>query len=103
MNDQPASTLWYHDHSLGVTRLNVYAGLAGFYLLRDESEPELDLPGGEYEIPLVLQDRTFNDDGSLFYPTGLSGDDRAESRPEPSIVRSSTGTHRSLTGRHGLD
>lgn len=86
VNDQPASTLWYHDHSLGITRLNVYAGLAGFYLLRDESEPELDLPSDEYEIPLVLQDRTFNDDGSLFYPTGVSEENTAESRPEPSIV-----------------
>lgn len=78
-NDQRASTLWYHDHALGITRLNVYAGLAGFWLLRDDEEDSLNLPGpapqlGDpagtryYEIPLAIQDRTFNTDGSLFYP-----------------------------------
>ncbi|HET7325160.1 MAG TPA: multicopper oxidase domain-containing protein, partial [Halococcus sp.] len=72
VNDQPPATLWYHDHSLGSTRLNVYAGLAGFYLIRNEHEQDLDLPEGEYEIPLVLQDRSFNEDGSLFYPTAVS-------------------------------
>lgn len=68
-NDQPASTLWFHDHALGVTRLNVYAGLAAFYLLRDTAEDALNLPKGPYEIPLVLQDKSFNDDGSLAYKT----------------------------------
>jgi hypothetical protein len=50
-NEQLASTLWYHDHALGITRLNVYMGLAGLYLLRDAVENALDLPSGEYEIP----------------------------------------------------
>lgn len=69
-NIQPATTLWYHDHAIGITRLNVYAGLAGFYLLRDECEDQLNLPRGKYEIPLVIQDRSFNEeDGSLFYPS----------------------------------
>ncbi|MCA9298654.1 MAG: multicopper oxidase domain-containing protein, partial [Phycisphaerales bacterium] len=67
-NDQDAATLWYHDHALGITRLNVYLGLAGFYLVRDDVEDALGLPSGSYEIPLVIQDRTFNSDGSLFYP-----------------------------------
>lgn len=67
-NKQRAAPLWYHDHSLGITRLNVYAGLAGLYMLRDSIEDTLRLPGGKYEIPLVIQDRFFNDDGSLFYP-----------------------------------
>ncbi|WP_437842438.1 multicopper oxidase family protein [Sorangium sp. So ce1153] len=86
-NDQRPSTLWYHDHSLGITRLNVYAGPAGFYLLRGGPDdlPHDALPGpaprpGDppgarvHEIPLVIQDRSFNDDGSLFYPAsrGLS-------------------------------
>ncbi len=67
---QPA-TLWYHDHVLGITRLNVYAGLAGFYLLRDPSlEGPLNLPSGAYEIPLVVQDRMFFTDGQLMYPVG---------------------------------
>jgi FtsP/CotA-like multicopper oxidase with cupredoxin domain len=80
-NDQAAATFWYHDHTLGMTRLNVYAGPAGFYLLRGG---ERDLPAGVlpgpapqrsdepgtkyYEIPIVVQDRSFSADGSLFYP-----------------------------------
>lgn len=67
-NDQPASTLWYHDHAMTMTRLNVYAGLAGFYLIREPFESSLNLPAGNYEIPLAIQDRSFNDDGSLAYP-----------------------------------
>ena len=78
-NDQRPATLWYHDHTLGMTRLNVYAGPAGFWLLRGNEEAALDLPGpapsaGDgpnrryYEIPIVIQDRSFNRDGSLFYP-----------------------------------
>jgi len=67
-NIQQAGTLWYHDHAIGITRLNVYMGLAGFYLLRDDAEDALNLPRGEYEIPLAIQDRSFNPDGSLKYP-----------------------------------
>ncbi len=67
-NRQAAATLWYHDHALGITRLNVYTGLAGFYLIRDSLEQKLNLPRGSYEIPLMIQDRSFNPDGSLFYP-----------------------------------
>jgi FtsP/CotA-like multicopper oxidase with cupredoxin domain len=67
-NLQPPGTIWYHDHALGITRLNVYMGLAGFYLIRDATEAALELPAGEYEIPLAIQDRTFNSDGSLQYP-----------------------------------
>ena len=97
-NDQPSSTIWYHDHSLGMTRLNVMAGPAGFWLIRDGVNPTGEtglitgiLPGpapvrGEdlattnlpaslggsrnkyREIPIVIQGRSFNDDGSLFYP-----------------------------------
>ena len=59
--------LWYHDHALGITRLNVYAGLSGFYLLRDDQERSMDLPSGDYEIPMVLQDRTLDDQGQLVY------------------------------------
>ncbi|NLK01193.1 MAG: multicopper oxidase domain-containing protein [Clostridia bacterium] len=67
-NHQPGTTLWYHDHAVGITRLNVYAGLAGFYLIRDRLEERLNLPRGPYEIPLMIQDKAFNEDGSLFYP-----------------------------------
>lgn len=67
-NLQNPTTLWYHDHALGITRLNVYMGLAGLYLIRDPSEAKLNLPQGPHEIPLVIQDRSFNKDGSLRYP-----------------------------------
>ncbi len=93
-NDQPSSTLWYHDHSLGMTRNNVYAGPAGFWLLRESGGGEtgllsgtlpgpapaagqavldLNVPGNAVraairEIPIVIQDRSFNADGSLYYP-----------------------------------
>ncbi len=70
-NNQLPATLWYHDHALGITRLNVYMGLAGFYLIRDNFETGLGLPAGQYEIPLVVQDRQFNPDGSLYYPADL--------------------------------
>lgn len=68
-NYMPACTLWYHDHSLGITRLNVYAGLAGFYLIKDQREQELNLPRGPYDIPLIIQDKSFHPDGALVYPT----------------------------------
>ncbi len=72
-NAQPATALWYHDHAIGITRLNIYAGLAGFYLIRDDEEEALNLPRGEYEIPLMLQDRLFAADGSLVYPAAVGG------------------------------
>jgi spore coat protein A len=66
-NSQIANHLWYHDHAMGITRLNVYAGLAANYFLRDSIEDGLNLPKGAYEIPLVIQDKSFNEDGSLHY------------------------------------
>ncbi len=59
LNDQQAGNLWYHDHALGITRLNVYAGLAGGYLIRDAIEDGLNLPTVPYEVPLILQDKAF--------------------------------------------
>ena len=95
-NDQPATTLWYHDHTLGMTRSNVYAGPAGFWIIRGgpydsatvgggpavlpgpapvatQDVLALNVPGNPVrnmirEIPIVIQDRSFNADGSLFYP-----------------------------------
>lgn len=74
-NDQEATELWYHDHGLGTTRLNIYAGLTGFYFIRDELEDSLNLPRGDFEIPLMIQDRSFNLDGSLLYPVVDTGGD----------------------------
>jgi bilirubin oxidase len=69
-NDQRATTLWFHDHTLGITRLNVYAGMAGFYLLRGGASDLAAgvLPQGAFEIPLLIQDKSFYNDGSLFFP-----------------------------------
>jgi FtsP/CotA-like multicopper oxidase with cupredoxin domain len=72
-NDVPAGNLWYHDHALGITRLNVYAGLAGFYFVRDEfdtgtADNPLGLPAWPYEKAYAIQDRMFTEDGQLFYP-----------------------------------
>ena len=77
---QDAATLWYHDHAMGIERLNQYAGLFGFFLIRDEAEDKLGLPKGKYEIPLAFADRLFSADGSLYYPD--SGDDAAPWVPE---------------------
>ncbi|MEI5907507.1 multicopper oxidase [Bacillus spongiae] len=74
-NQQPATTLWYHDHAMGITRLNIYAGLAGFYIIHDQEEQLLPLPKGSYDIPLLIQDRSFDSSGALFYP----------SQPDPPI------------------
>jgi FtsP/CotA-like multicopper oxidase with cupredoxin domain len=97
-NSQRAATLWYHDHTLGMTRLNVYAGPAGFYVLRGgPGDKVLDsrdgtpatLPGpapahGDAagltyrEIPLAIQDRAFTPDGQLFYPDSRAYFDEIE-------------------------
>jgi spore coat protein A len=67
-NEQDASMLWYHDHTLGINRLNFYAGLFGTFFIRDAVEDALNLPKGKYEIPLLLYDRLFTREGQLFYP-----------------------------------
>ncbi|SDC55483.1 multicopper oxidase family protein [Shouchella lonarensis] len=83
-NDMPACTLWYHDHAIGITRLNVYAGLAGFYLIHDQLEHKLPLPSGPFDIPLVIQDKSFNTDGSLYYP-------HQREKPVPELTTSIVG------------
>jgi spore coat protein A, manganese oxidase len=82
-NSQQATTLWYHDHALGITRLNITAGLSGVYLIRDEIEDKLKLPRGRFEIPLIIQDRSFNTDGSLFYPP--RGQLLPNGQPDPQV------------------
>jgi spore coat protein A len=71
-NTQEAAGLWFHDHALGITRLNVYAGLAGGYLIRDDDDPGTGgkFPTPPHEVPLIIQDRMFNADGSFAYPAG---------------------------------
>jgi spore coat protein A len=114
LNDQPAGTLWYHDHALGITRLNVYAGLAGFYLVRDANDTgdannPLGLPAFPYEMALAVQDRLFTDKGDLFYPAypgdpawedfitdeGLDDDEV----PQPSALAEFFGDHILVNGK----
>ncbi len=66
--DQARLTSTYHDHTLGIVRLNAYAGLLGLYRIQSQAEAELDLPTGKHDVPLLIQDKSFNTDGSLSYP-----------------------------------
>jgi spore coat protein A len=67
-NQQDATALWVHDHAMGVSRMNVFGGLMGWYLLRDDIEDKLGLPSGKYELPLLIYDRSFDPHGQLYYP-----------------------------------
>jgi len=73
-NKQQPATLWYHDHTMDLTGDQVYAGLAGFYLMDDEYERSLGLPSGAKEVAIVIQDRTFSTDGSLVYSDNIMGE-----------------------------
>src|ERR1700728_4534510 len=79
-NRQDAAMLWYHDHALGINRLNVFAGLLGAFFVRDEFEDALNLPRGAYEIPLIIFDRIFDLESQLNYP--VSGDAKSPWTPE---------------------
>ncbi|MFI5730622.1 multicopper oxidase family protein [Kribbella sp. NPDC051587] len=72
-NTQRAATLWYHDHRMDYTAPQVYRGLFGLHLIRDEEEDRLPLPHGDREIPLVIADRAFAEDGSFLYPAAKDG------------------------------
>lgn len=63
-NSDKSTLFWFHDHAMGITRLNVYSGLAGLYIIRDAEELGLHLPSGRYEIPLVLQDKNLDVDAN---------------------------------------
>ncbi|MGV8983797.1 multicopper oxidase family protein [Clostridium sp.] len=83
-NMQEPATLWYHDHALGITRLNVLMGLAGFYIIREPKNPlNHCLPDEKHEIPIVIQDRSFNTDGSFDFPSeGINPDIHPYWQPE---------------------
>ena len=65
---QHAALLFYHDHTMGINRLNIYAGMQGLFIIRDKREDALNLPSGKYEIPMLFTDRLMNTDGQLVYP-----------------------------------
>lgn len=79
-NRQDSAMLWYHDHAMGINRLNVYAGLLGLFVIRDAVEDALNLPSGKYEVPLLLCDRMLDREGQLYYP--VSGDPKSPWIPE---------------------
>jgi spore coat protein A, manganese oxidase len=114
-NDQRAGSLWYHDHAIGVTRLNVYAGLAGFYFIRDEfdtgkDDNPLNLPAYPYEAAFVIQDRMFKENEELFFPA-FEGDpayadyidadiqSRLPNQHGPSILTEFFGDHMVVNGK----
>ena len=89
-NGQQATALWFHDHALGITRINDYAGLAAFYLIRDacdtgRADNPLRLPAGDYEVELMIQDRQFDINGQLYWP---------DSKASPSLVDGPPGNPR---------
>ena len=67
---QDAALLFYHDHTMGINRLNIYAGMQGLFIVRDPLEASLNLPSGKYEIPMLICDRLLTKDGQLVYPIG---------------------------------
>jgi spore coat protein A len=71
---QDAALLFYHDHTMGINRLNIYAGMQGFFIVRDAMEASLNLPSGKYEVPLMLCDRLLRGDGQLDYPVSPKPD-----------------------------
>ena len=87
-NNQESMMLWYHDHTLGYTRLNNYAGLIGGYVIRDKMENELikeeKIPSGIYEVPLIIVDKNFTKDGQLFFD--YCDQDDAPCAPAPTAL-----------------
>ena len=79
-NQQDPAMLWYHDHAMGINRLNIFAGLLGSYIVQRQVEDALNLPNGKYEIPLLIFDRDFTLDHQLLYP--ISGNADAPWVPE---------------------
>ena len=81
-NRQEATTLWFHDHALGITRINVYSGMVAFYLIRDQfdtgrADNSLGLPAGNQEVELMIQDHQFDTNGQILFP---------DSATNPSLV-----------------
>jgi FtsP/CotA-like multicopper oxidase with cupredoxin domain len=85
-NKQQATTLWFHDHSLGITRINVFSGLAAFYFIRDQFDTgqinnALRLPAGPQEIELMIQDRQFDTNGQLLFPDSTTNPSLIDGAP----------------------
>jgi FtsP/CotA-like multicopper oxidase with cupredoxin domain len=88
VNSQEATTLWFHDHALGTTRLNVYSGMAAFYLIRDGRDTgaagnAIGLPAGPFEQELMIADRQFDTQGQLKFPDAESSPGAGDGPPNP--------------------
>ncbi len=97
-----AGMMWYHDHALGLTRLNVYAGLAGFFVLRDYNDTgkvgnPAGFPADPYELGYAVQDRMFRDTGELFFPSSLTGS-YTSAAFNPSVLPEFFGDHMVVNG-----
>jgi spore coat protein A, manganese oxidase len=100
-NDQSARLVWYHDHAHDLTRLNAYAGIASGFLITDQLESNL-ISGGvlpnqsdlgplyQLGVPLIIQDKGFNSDGTLFYPSVYESTGTGQS--VPSMLYTELGT-----------
>ncbi|MFI5075537.1 MAG: multicopper oxidase family protein, partial [Actinomycetales bacterium] len=97
--DQPAGTLWYHDHRTDFTGPQVYRGLAGFHLVADDHEATLGLPSGARDVPLMIVDRSFRADGQLDYPS--LGPTLQTPGVTSEYASGSSATSSSSTGCHG--
>ena len=80
---ETARTMWYHDHARDVTARHVWNGLAGFYLVKDTQEAGLNLPSGQYDVPLMVLNRAFNADGSMPYVDGSGNTLLVNGVPQP--------------------
>ena len=106
VNDQPASLSWYHDHTIGVHAVQAVSGprgrlpdlRQGRQRRHDQRPARVPTGYGKYHLPLVIQDKQFNDDGTLFYPTAADGGGSSAVAPD-SGCRSSSPTRRSSTAR----
>ncbi|CAM4217412.1 Spore coat protein A [Mycobacterium basiliense] len=103
-NTQEAAGLWYHDHTVGMTRLNVYAGLAGMYLLKDANEDRMIrdrvIPDDDHMIEVVLHDALFDSGGNLYLPgrhgepiDPIAGKEIVGNWPNPTVFDEFFGTH----------
>lgn len=98
--EQPAATLWYHDHRMDFTAPQVWRGLAGFHIIGDDDEDALSLPSGERDIPLMIVDRAFEEDGQFRYPA-IDPTMLEEPGIEDAFMEGSPATSSWSTGHHG--
>ncbi|WP_229703762.1 multicopper oxidase family protein [Streptomyces albiflavescens] len=101
-NDQAATHLFYHDHAMAITALNVQSGLTGNYIIRDDVEDQLGLPSGAYEIPLTIQDVNFDTDDQGRLTGQVLSKKVYLAKPEPGMIPPSIATLSPFTMVNGV-